>query len=358
MEAKRTLSWSLVVATYQREKILPLCIKLAVEQTRKPAEIIVVDASNNWEQTRNHVMTEIAPTCSDIRWVYVCAEHLSLTLQRNQGLQIATADVVFLIDDDSLMYPTCAEEIMRVYEADPDGVVKGVQAQLANTPPSDQATNEVKKKTGWSEEKHASFNLFQQFLWKHLFLMNAELLCIPYNGDFPHHQIPAAVAKLNVYPVKLFHGCRMSFRREAILQEMFEPLLRYYAILEDMDASYRVSRQGLLVEAVNAQIHHFHSGSGRISRFKVSVLSALNQALLLRKYSDNYQRDRQRFYILMIRRIIAEVLKDALSRRWSLPQARGLLTAWKYADQVFALPDNNLAEWYPNFQRKLLVSDS
>jgi glycosyltransferase involved in cell wall biosynthesis len=57
-------------------------------------------------------MAEIASISSDILWVYNSAEHRSSTLQRNQGLQLATADVVFLLDDDSLMYPTCAEEIM------------------------------------------------------------------------------------------------------------------------------------------------------------------------------------------------------------------------------------------------------
>ena len=37
------LTWALVIATYQRAHILPRCLRLAVQQTRLPTEIIVVD---------------------------------------------------------------------------------------------------------------------------------------------------------------------------------------------------------------------------------------------------------------------------------------------------------------------------
>jgi len=358
MTANKSLSWGLVVSTYQREKILPLCLKLAVEQTRKPTEIIIIDASNNWKDTRDKVIADIALRSSDIRWVYTSAEQRGTTLQRNQGLQLAMADVVFLIDDDSLMYPTCAEEIMRVYEADIDGTVKGVQAQLVDNPPSDVVISDSKKQTGWSEKWYSNFSSFTNLIWKHLLLMNAEVLCIPYDGDFPKHQIPALAKKLNVHPVKLFHGCRMTFRRSAILKELFEPLLRYYAITEDMDVSYRVSRHGLLLEAVDAKLHHFHSSTGRLSRYKVSALSGLNQAVCLRKYSNNLKRDKQLFYRLTARRILAEILKDALSRRWSLPQARGLFFVLRHSSKVFTLPDRELAEWYPRFQHEFLMAGS
>lgn len=358
MTVNKLLSWGLVICTYQREKILPLCLQLAVEQTRKPIEIIIIDASNNWKDTRDKALSDIASSSSDIRWVYTSAEQAGTTVQRNQGLQLAKADVVFLIDDDSLLYPTCAEEIMRVYEADVNEKVMGVQAQLVDTPPSDVVISDTKKQTGWSEKWHSSFSSFTKIIWKHLFLMNAEVLCLPYDGDFPKHQISASVKKLNVHPVKLFHGCRMTFRRNAILKELFEPLLRYYAITEDMDASYRVSRHGLLLEAVDAKLHHFHSSTGRLPRYKVAALSGLNQAVCLRKYSNDLKRDKQLFYRLTARRIFAEILKDALSRRWFLPQARGLFLTLRYSSRIFALPDRELAEWYPRFQREFLMAGS
>ncbi len=353
----KLLSWGLVVATYQRKQILTQCLQLAVEQTRKPSEIIVIDASDNWQSTRSQVMDEIASHYPEIRWIYQAASQRGLPLQRNQGLELATADITFLLDDDSLMYPTCAEEIMRVYEADTEGVVKGVQSILSPTVPSDVTVNDIPKAVGSHRDQWIpGIESFQRFIWRHLFLMDSDFLCIPYDGEFPKHTVPNSLSHLNVSLVKIFHGCRMTYRREAIAQEQFEPLLLFYALLEDMDASYRVSRHGILLEASDAKLHHFQSSSGRLSRYVVSVLSAMNQAVCLRRYSNDLKRDRDRFYRLTARRVVAEIFKDGLSRRWSFPQVRGLLLALKHSPQVFKLSDEELAYWYPCFQKELIAS--
>jgi GT2 family glycosyltransferase len=353
----KPLSWGLVIATYQREKILSQCLTLAVEQTRKPAEVIVIDASDNWQTTCNQVMSEIADRYPEIRWIYQAADQRGLPLQRNQGLALATADITFLLDDDSLMYPTCAEAIMQVYEADTEGVVKGVQSILAPTVPGAIAIEDEAKAVGWHRDQWIpGIASFQRFIWRYLFLMDSDFLCIPYDGEFPSYAVPDSLSHLNVRPVKIFHGCRMTYRREAIAQESFEPLLLYYALLEDMDASYRVSRHGMLLETSDAQLHHFQSNSGRLSRYVVSVLSAMNQAVCLRRYSNDLSRDRDRFYWLTSRRIIAEIFKDGLSRRWTFPQVRGLLLALQYAPYAFNLSEEELAQWYPCFQKELIAS--
>ena len=47
----KSLTWALVIATYKRENILLRCLQLAAIQTRLPKEIIVVDASPDYEKT-------------------------------------------------------------------------------------------------------------------------------------------------------------------------------------------------------------------------------------------------------------------------------------------------------------------
>ncbi len=351
------LSWGVVVATYQREKILPICLKLAATQTRKPVEIIVVDGSDNWQTTRDQVMAEVAAPDDGIRWVYVAAEQRSSAIQRNQGILLATADVLFLLDDDSFMYPDCAEQIMQIYEADHQGVVQGVQAALAYQSPTDATIADVQKVTGWSSRQISGAGKLKNWIWKHLFLMNVDVLCIPYNQTFPQHELPGSLQQFKIYPVKILHGCRMTFRRPVLTAELFEPLLLYYAMCEDMDLSYRVSQHGALLEATEAKLYHFHSGSSRVSRYTVSALSALNQALFIKKNSDNLSRDRRRFYVLTARRVLAEFLKDSLSRRWTLPQMRGLLTAIRYSVPLFAMSPQALEAWYPNLQHHILKPD-
>jgi glycosyltransferase involved in cell wall biosynthesis len=127
------LTWALVVPTYMREDVLPRCLRLGAAQTRPPLEI--VDSSPGRKSTRERILREISPLWPGIRWHYVEAERRSITSQRNQGVRAASADVVFLFDDDSLMYPDCAAEIMRVYDADTGrSVVWGQRDERARTP--------------------------------------------------------------------------------------------------------------------------------------------------------------------------------------------------------------------------------
>ena len=152
MKITTSLSWSIVVATYRREKILPMALNFAVRQTRPPNEIVVVDASENWEATRDLILSTIAVEHPEIRWVYAEAEYRSSTLQRNQGVLLATSEVLFLIDDDSMMYPDCAERIMEVYEADRDHKVMGVQSNFVDQlPPQSGSIEDSRQKVGISE---------------------------------------------------------------------------------------------------------------------------------------------------------------------------------------------------------------
>jgi len=107
-------SWALVISTYNRKDVLLRCINTALTQTVPPAEVIVVDASADWEANREQVERAVAPSHPRVKFEYREARQKRLPAQRNQGIELATADVLFMIDDDSLMYPDCAEEILRV----------------------------------------------------------------------------------------------------------------------------------------------------------------------------------------------------------------------------------------------------
>lgn len=348
------LTWGLVIATYNRAAILPVCIKHAVEQTRKPSEIVIVDASDDWEKTRDQVFKDILVHYPEMPATYIPSTIKSLTCQRNQGIELATADVLFMIDDDTVLYPDCAEKVMRVYEADPEGKIKGVQPALARSAPSDITVADTQKNVVVPREQASSLGSLQRWIWKHVFLMDHAAMWIPYRGDYPYHNLPEAVQRMNVYQTEALHGCRMTFRRDAIRQEPFEPLLLSWSAAEDIDASHRVSYHGALVEVPEAEAYHFHSASGRISRDKATALHVLNQALFLKRNSNNLARDRARFFALMLRRVFAELFKDTLSRRWSLPQVRGILLGLRHAPSVFDRSIAELEQWYPALQKNVL----
>src|SRR5690348_11134774 len=105
--AAKKLDWALIICTYQREHILARCLRLAAQQTRPPAEIVIVDASPNWDRTRDEIMVTVVREHPAITWRYVQAEVRSSACQRNQGFRLTKSEIVFFFDDDSLMYPDC-----------------------------------------------------------------------------------------------------------------------------------------------------------------------------------------------------------------------------------------------------------
>jgi GT2 family glycosyltransferase len=321
-------------------------------------EVVVIDASDYWEDTRYTIIESIATKYPQVRWTYERARSRSSTTQRNQALEHASADVLFFMDDDSLMYPSCAEEVMRVYEADSAKQVAGVQGNACDLPPVDVESAGGRKRTGTASENHQAgrglLAPLTQWLWRNVLLMDATKLFLPYDGAFPSNEVPAVMSGLPVTSTPLFHGCRMTFRREVIERIRFESVLTGYAAGEDLDASYRASRIGVLLVALNGKVHHYQSASGRLSRYNVTVLAMLNQAVLLRKHAHDLPQMKARYYVLAIRRFIAETMKDSLSRRWNLPQARGVIFALLKARKVFSIPEESLAEWYQGFQDQLL----
>ncbi len=356
-----TLSWGLTVATKDRLDALRVCVLLALQQSRLPSEIIIVDASQSW---RDHaqVIGDIVAAHPDIRFDYIQADQPSLTVQRTQAVAAARADVLFMIDDDSFMHPDCAERIMTLYEADTKQHVAGIQA--SPTPHLPEAVQTLmknvqagRKQTGAEALRKSSRGAkgsWRRWILRHIFLMSTEEAFIPYDGQFHQHSVPEALRDQPVVEARLFVGFRMTYRRQAVLASPFDGLLRYYCPGEDADASYRISRHGAILTATEAKLHHYTAASGRLDRRATTMLSALNQAVLLHRYSKDRNSARRRYFALMRRRAVAETLKDLLSRRFSLPQARGLISAWTLARRIFAMSPEALEVWYPGAQENLI----
>jgi glycosyltransferase involved in cell wall biosynthesis len=343
------LSWALVVATYKRDNILLRCIRQAIEQSRPPTEIIIVDGSPDWEKTRDRVMAELATTCPEIRWIYVPAKRPSSTEQRNQGIRLARADILFVIDDDSLLYSDCAEQILRIYEADESHAVAGVNAMHVPQAPDQpfEARDDYISERGSTKRYGLLARLIR-------FLLRADDIFVPYDAEFPCHPIPAAIRGLRIGTRPLMAGWGMTFRRAVCLNEPFEETLSRYAAGEDSDMGYRASRHGLLLTALEARLCHVGAEGGRLPPYIVALLGNLNPLVLHRLYSTNLKRSRRRLVRLMARRFFILLCKDLASRKMSLPNARGLMAAWGQLDYVFSRSEAHLRAWYPEFQKRLI----
>jgi glycosyltransferase involved in cell wall biosynthesis len=346
------LTWSLVIATYNRRDILPRCLELATRQSRPPQEIIVVDASPDWAATRAQVLDTLAVRHPHIRWEYVQARRRSLSAQRNQGVRLAHGNVLFLIDDDSLMYPDCAAQILRVYEADRDRQVAGVMADESPMPP-DEKSPETSVHSPVSGARRRFVN-FKDALLRRLGVLD---YLLPYDERLPERPVPANLSGLNLLPRSRLHGAWMTFRRELVQREPFEEILDAYAYLEDCDVSYRLARHGHLVMAQDAIICHLGSPGGRLSRFTLATLGALNALVLHRLHSPSRRRSISLYRSFLTKQLLVEAGRDLARGDASLPRARGVLGAMRQFHKVFSLSEPELRSWYPTFQADLLRQD-
>src|SRR5262249_48029390 len=344
------LTWGFVVCTYKREDILAECLRLAAEQTRPPIEVIVVDANPKFEHPRTRIAAEIVATYPAIRWSHLAANRPSLPAQRNHGIQRASADILFLFDDDSLMYPDCAEQIIRVYETDSKEVVAGVGALQATAPPKGVPTALAPSSPTQATAGAPGFLKTLEFR-----LTFGERIFPPYDETgYPAHSLPAEVMQLNVANAHLLNGFRMTFRRKFLAREPFEEALDAYAPSEDFDVSCRVSRHGPLVTALDAKVFHAQAPGGRLSRRTVAALTTLNIAVLHRLHAQSEEFGKRIVRRFFWERLALEFLADLGRRRVKFPRFRGALDAARFRRMILAKSSSELRSWYPSLQREIL----
>lgn len=348
------LSWGLLVATKDRLALLKTCVSLALAQTRPPAEIVIADSSADWAIHRDQIAALLSEQSDPPRLTYLQGAAPSLTVQRNQTLAAGTADIFFMIDDDSFMHPTCAAEIMAVYEADISGAVAGVQASESPVNPAAAQTVGARKTGDADLSRLRSRSALIRWFLGRVLMMSKVAVVVPYDKRFPRHVLPDPVASLDVDATEMFGGFRMTYRREAVQREGFDSCLRYYCPGEDLDASYRISRHGALLTARRAQLHHYTSAAGRLNRVQVAHLWSFNQAVLLRRHAADQVWARRAWRRKMAHRILTDVIKDSLMRRFDYPQSRGSWRAWRDGKNVFDMSAEKLEIWYPDIQQKIV----
>ncbi len=349
----KSLTWALVIPTYKREHILLRCLRLGAGQTRPPKEIIVVDASPNFEKILALVTHEFSELYPKTNLIYVKAERASSTAQRNQGIKLASADILFLIDDDSLMYPDCAEEIMKIYEADTNAVIKGISPITVPEPP------DTKDLVGQPEQQGTiAVKPPQTFLRRFIkFILKAnETHFLPYDRAYPVHELPQEISNFNVGSIQVMAGYKMTFRREMLDKELFNEVLDRYAAGEDQDLSYRVSRYGPLINAVNARLCHLEISGGRLSTYTVTVLAVLNPAVLHQFYSTDIKLSQKNWIKIIRRRFLIYFIKDLSQKSWNLPRTRGAIYALLQLKTIYSKSPQDLLKWYPKFQEELIAS--
>lgn len=356
-------SWGLCVSTYNRGAMLRDCVRHALASTLPPSEIVIVDASADWQASRDAVAADIAASNLSCPLRHAPAMRKSLTVQRNQAAGLAQADILFMIDDDAMLHPDAAARIMDHYRADPQGRI--VAISCCNTPldslaarrQSDGDLKQTNRAGDLIAHRTAPVQRVIDLALRHLLMIPADQRFVPYDAPSRRWQgdqdLPDGLARVD-YIV----GFALTLRRSAVLREPFDEGLVGSCIAEDLDACYRFGRHGMLAFAPDAGIHHLEAAAGRDKRRVNTALALLNIAYFTRANSTRQTRDLARYALWYLRMLLAELPKDLAGRRWDLPQFRGALLAGRRLPALLRQPRGTLRHWYQDEQTRIMSGTS
>jgi glycosyltransferase involved in cell wall biosynthesis len=351
-----TLTWSHCIPTLNRIDILEQAVRLSLQQTCPAKEIIIVDAGNQLDTNRARIEAVFAAHQGPKPALHYLASPVkSLTNQRNIATQRATGDILFLFDDDTLMFPDCAEQVLKVYAADgAHQIAAGMASNTPDIPGAAQVSDGDRKVTGVTKASLRDHPALR-WVWDHIFLMRAASHFIAY--DTPRRlEAPqvVTVGGAQILRVPLLSGYAMTVRASVARAEPFDAALLSYSPAEDLDASYRFSRHGMNVLIETARVHHFEAASGRIKRRQAITLGLMNLAAFVAQKSAAPARDIPAYYLRYLRRVVAEFLKDLLSKRFTFPQFLGALSAFGPTIAIFRHGRTDFDDWYRTQQMRVL----
>lgn len=142
---------TVVVATLDRPEHVRRCVSSVLAGDPAPAEVIVVDQSED-ERTRREVEA-LHP--APVRWVR--QDERSTSVARNRGVELATTRYVALLDDDGEVGPTWTGDVLRALEelGEPDLLFGALDAPGPVGPRSlEVSTHTVAEPTVWPANAH------------------------------------------------------------------------------------------------------------------------------------------------------------------------------------------------------------
>jgi GT2 family glycosyltransferase len=284
--------FSVVIATKGRPEELAEALASLSACDPPPEEVLVVDGDEGRSAER---VAQGWDGAARMRYVQGPA---GLTRQRNRGTSLAAGDVVVFLDDDVEVAPDLFASLARAYE-DP-GVI-GATGRIVEVGPR-----------RFGNKRSAA---------RRLLFGRSE-------GTMTRFGYPRRFDELDrERDVEFMQGCLMSGRREAVEEVGFDEHLPGYALAEDEDFSYRLSRRGRVRYAPDAVVTHKNTGFASTTTRAFNRDVVVNRAYLFRKNFRRTPLARLQFGGL----VLVLLAHRAVNREWD--GVRGLLDgareAWR-----------------------------
>ncbi|MFV9550632.1 glycosyltransferase family 2 protein [Algibacter sp. PT7-4] len=263
---------SVIICTYMRDQSLLKLLLSIKGQTFYPGEIIIVDGSLN-NKTKQLFETN---AFQNLRYFKVDEQDRGLTKQRNYGINLVSkrSDVVCFLDDDTVLFPDCLEQIMKTYKTYPNAL--GVGGYIADDVGFKEVGVNYKPTEnefyfdGWMRKDSKRFVIRKKF----------GLDCDTPPGILPQFSHARSISFLppsnKVYEVELLMGCIASFKTSVFKTHQFSTFFEGYGLYEDADFTIRVAQTGKVYVNTAAKLYHYHEASGRPNQYKYGKMVVRN----------------------------------------------------------------------------------
>ena len=244
-----SMRFSVVIPTKGRLAPLRKTLESLREADPLPDEVLVIDADE--QSSARQLVLELQDAQLSLHYVHTAP---SLTMQRNIGIDRASGDVVVFLDDD------------------------------------------VVGATGWVIEHHTERVGGPRSFFRRLVLPGSRRQ----PGRFTRYGYPRYVVVADEpCDVEFMPGCFMSARRRTAEKVRFDERLGAYALAEDEDFSYRLSRLGRVVYLPDVVVVHEKLGFRSFDSRDFGRLVVKNRAYLFRKNFPQTPSARLQFGLLL-----------------------------------------------------------
>jgi GT2 family glycosyltransferase len=244
---------SVIIPTRNRPDNLASFLDSLNNQTRLPDELIIIDASDN-DDTRNMLRKRSDGLPFDV--IYK-REAPGSARQRNIGFRISRGRHLFFFDDDVILETEYLRAVCDTFSKHREGQLGGITGKI---------TNIRQDPSPWDRAFKGIFFL-SDFGKGQVKLSGFPSLRI---GDEPSY-------------VEILSGCNMAYPREVFSQFLFDENLTGYSYMEDIDLSFRISREYSLYYQPKARLEHFPTSYKTYGSRELRKMMIQNHRYLFKK---------------------------------------------------------------------------
>jgi len=251
-------SISVIIPTHNRPESLARTVESLLVQDRRPDQIVIVNDGH--VDPLDSLGESITSAGVAYEYCEFRSDRPSASASRNRGMELATGQVLVMIDDDVIPPPDCLRRLAAMYDLDSRGVVAAIGARPI--PPEPE-------------------NRFGRSLWDFLAKILGEVRWAPRLCAARYTVLPRGLGR-KLTAGKPLSGCLMSMRADVSVDFRFDAeFFGGYTLGEDRDLGFRIAVDRAVFLAEDLTVLHDPHPGGRPDRMRMGrmlVSSTLHTA--------------------------------------------------------------------------------